>query len=86
MILKETGADPALVRHVEDRAGHDRRYSIDTRKAGAELGWTPTMPLEDGVEETVAWYRDNRAWWEPIKNSGGYRAYYERQYAARLAG
>ena len=83
-ILELTGADASLIRHVEDRAGHDRRYSLDTSKLRA-LGWAPQKPFEDGIAETVEWYRANRGWWEPIK-SGEYRAYYERQYAARLAG
>ena len=83
-ILELTGADESLVRHVEDRAGHDRRYSLDTAKLRA-LGWEPRKPFEEGIAETVAWYRENRSWWEPIK-SGEYREYYERQYAARLAG
>jgi dTDP-glucose 4,6-dehydratase len=82
-ILELTGADASLVRHVEDRAGHDRRYSLDTSKL-RELGWEPRKPFEEGIAETVAWYRDRRAWWEPIK-SGEYREYYERQYAASLA-
>jgi dTDP-glucose 4,6-dehydratase len=82
-ILELTGADPSLVRHVEDRAGHDRRYSLDTGKLRA-LGWAPQKAFEEGIAETIAWYRDNRAWWEPIK-SGEYREFYERQYAARLA-
>jgi dTDP-glucose 4,6-dehydratase len=83
-ILDLTGADAALIRHVEDRAGHDRRYSLDTSKL-RRLGWEPQKRFEDGIAETVAWYRENRGWWEPIK-SGEYRQYYERQYAARLAG
>jgi dTDP-glucose 4,6-dehydratase len=83
-ILELTGADESLIRHVEDRAGHDRRYSLDTTKLRA-LGWAPQKSFDDGIAETVAWYQDNRAWWEPIK-SGEYREYYERQYAARLAG
>jgi dTDP-glucose 4,6-dehydratase len=83
-ILELTGADESLVRHVEDRAGHDRRYSLDTAKLRS-LGWAPQKPFEQGIAETVAWYRENRSWWEPIK-SGEYREYYERQYAARLAG
>ena len=83
-ILELTGADPGLVRHVEDRAGHDRRYALDDGKLRA-LGWTPGHSFgESGLTDTVAWYRDNRAWWEPIK-SGAYREYYERQYAHRLA-
>jgi dTDP-glucose 4,6-dehydratase len=82
-ILDLTGADESLVRHVTDRPGHDRRYSIDDAKLRS-LGWSPVIGLEDGLAGTAAWYRENRAWWEPIK-SGEYRAYYERQYAERLA-
>ena len=82
-ILDYTGADRGLVRHVADRAGHDRRYSLDTRKLRS-LGWQPSYAWEDGIRETVEWYRANRRWWEPIKRSGGYREYYERQYAQRL--
>src|SRR5688572_18439049 len=83
-ILRLTGADESLVRHVEDRAGHDRRYSLDTSKL-RELGWQPTKPFDEGIAETVEWYGANRGWWEPLK-SGEYREYYERQYAARLSG
>ncbi|HEU0337618.1 MAG TPA: dTDP-glucose 4,6-dehydratase [Gaiellaceae bacterium] len=84
-ILELTGGDETLIRHVEDRAGHDRRYALDDAKLRA-LGWAPQHSFgELGLRETVAWYQDNRAWWEPIK-SGEYRAYYERQYADRLAG
>ncbi len=83
-ILELTGADPDLVRHVEDRAGHDRRYALDDSKLRS-LGWSPQHSFgETGLTETVEWYRDNRAWWEPIK-SGAYREYYERQYAHRLS-
>jgi dTDP-glucose 4,6-dehydratase len=85
LVLEHTGADESLVRRVEDRPGHDRRYSIDTTKAREELGWEPLTALADGFARTVAWYRENRSWWEPIKRSGGYREYYEKQYAARLA-
>jgi dTDP-glucose 4,6-dehydratase len=82
-ILELTGADPSLVRHVEDRAGHDRRYALDDGKLRT-LGWTPQHSFgEGGLPGTVAWYRENRAWWEPIK-SGEYRRYYEEQYAERL--
>jgi dTDP-glucose 4,6-dehydratase len=84
LILDATGADRGLIRHVEDRAGHDRRYSLDTSKLRA-LGWSPTRNWNEGVRATVEWYRANRAWWEPIKRSGGFRDYYERQYARRLA-
>ena len=83
-ILALLGADPSLLRQVDDRPGHDRRYALDTSKLRA-LGWGPRVGFEDGLQATVDWYRDRRDWWEPIK-SGEFRAYYERQYAARLAG
>jgi dTDP-glucose 4,6-dehydratase len=82
MIVELTSSEQSLVRHVEDRLGHDRRYSLDSSKLRG-LGWRPSRRLADGLPETVAWYRENRRWWEPIK-SGEYRAYYERQYAERL--
>ena len=82
-ILELTGAGEDLIRHVDDRAGHDRRYSLDDSKLRG-LGWSAQHSFgETGLAETVAWYRDNSAWWEPIK-SGEYRRYYEQQYSARL--
>ena len=69
------------VRHVVDRAGHDRRYAIDTSKARA-LGWAPRVPFEQGLRETMAWYQANQAWWRPLK-SGEFLDYYKRQYAHR---
>ncbi len=80
-ILALTDADPGLVRHVTDRPGHDRRYSLDCAKLQT-LGWAPTRTFDEALTETVDWYRDQRAWWEPIK-SGDYRAYYQEQYGAR---
>ena len=82
-ILDLTAASPDLVRMVDDRPGHDRRYSIDAAKLRG-LGWAPQHSFEAGLAETVEWYRTHREWWEPIK-SGEFRAYYERQYAARLS-
>ncbi|MHB8059258.1 MAG: dTDP-glucose 4,6-dehydratase [Gaiellaceae bacterium] len=84
-IVELTGADPKLLQHVDDRPGHDRRYSLSCEKAKAELGWEPVVSFADGIEQTVAWYQANRAWWESIKSGEHYRAYYERQYAKRLA-
>ncbi len=69
------------VRHVNDRPGHDRRYSLDASKA-ARLGWRPTVEFERGLRETVDWYRANEGWWRPIK-SGEFREYYKTQYASR---
>ncbi len=56
-----------MIEYVEDRLGHDRRYSIDTAKIQA-LGWQPARPLDEALAATVEWYRDNRAWWEPLKH------------------
>jgi dTDP-glucose 4,6-dehydratase len=81
-IVEETGCDPGLVRHVDDRPGHDRRYAMDDSKLRS-LGWAPEHTLDEGLPRTIDWYREHRTWWEPIK-SGEYRAYYKQQYAARL--
>jgi dTDP-glucose 4,6-dehydratase len=81
-ILAHTDRDEALIEFVTDRPGHDRRYSLSSDKVRA-LGWEPRMRLDDGLERTVAWYRDNAWWWEPIR-SGEYRAYYERHYGRAL--
>jgi dTDP-glucose 4,6-dehydratase len=82
-IVELTGAREDLIEHVEDRPGHDRRYSLRSDKVRA-LGWEPQVRFADGLERTVGWYREHRDWWEPIR-SGDYRAYYERQYGRRLA-
>jgi dTDP-glucose 4,6-dehydratase len=62
--------------------GHDRWYSLSSEKV-RRLGWGPHVRFEEGLERTVAWYRDNFGWWEPIR-SGEYRAYYEGQYGQSL--
>jgi dTDP-glucose 4,6-dehydratase len=82
-ILELTGASDALIEYVSDRPGHDRRYSLSSAKVRA-LGWEPRVRFGEGLEQTVAWYRDNAWWWEPIR-SGDYRAYYQRQYGKSLA-
>jgi dTDP-glucose 4,6-dehydratase len=69
------------VRHVVDRPGHDRRYSVDCAKANA-LGWTPARDFERGLSDTVDWYRAHESWWRAIK-SGAFAEYYEKQYAGR---
>jgi dTDP-glucose 4,6-dehydratase len=81
-IVALTGASDDLVEHVPDRPGHDRRYSLSSDKVRA-LGWAPQVRFDEGLDRTVAWYRDNAWWWEPIR-SGEYRAYYERQYGRAL--
>jgi dTDP-glucose 4,6-dehydratase len=82
-IVELTGAEESLIEHISDRPGHDRRYSLSSEKVRA-LGWEPRVRFADGLEQTVAWYRENEWWWEPIR-SGDYRAYYERQYGRSLA-
>jgi dTDP-glucose 4,6-dehydratase len=82
-IIELTGADSSLIEHVTDRPGHDRRYSLSSEKVRA-LGWEPRVRFGEGLEETVAWYRDNAWWWQPIR-SGDYREYYQRQYGLGLA-
>jgi dTDP-glucose 4,6-dehydratase len=65
-LLAAMGADWAMVEPVPDRKGHDRRYSLDWSKIAGELGYTPVVGFDDGLAATVRWYRDNRAWWEPL--------------------
>ncbi|AGZ41489.1 dTDP-glucose 4,6-dehydratase [Actinoplanes friuliensis] len=66
-LLDACGAGWDMVRPVEDRKGHDRRYSLDITKISEELGYAPQVTLDEGLASTVAWYRDNRDWWEPLK-------------------
>ncbi|MEF2278948.1 dTDP-glucose 4,6-dehydratase [Deinococcus sp. YIM 134068] len=84
IVLRTLGKDHSLVRHVADRPGHDRRYSMNVDKLRA-LGWEPRYDPRQAVAEAARWYAENRAWWEPIRN-GEFREYYDRQYAERLAG
>lgn len=73
----------SLIRFVEDRKGHDRRYAVDSSKLRA-LGWTPENDFSASLEKAARWYEDNRWWWEPIYD-GPFSEYYERQYGERLA-
>ncbi len=82
-ILRLCGRDESLIRQVADRPGHDRRYATDAQKVRERLGWRPTRAFDDGLAETVAWYRANDGWAARVR-SGAYRAYYERQYGSRL--
>ncbi len=82
MILRWLGKPRSLIRFVTDRPGHDRRYAVDTARVRA-LGWSPTVPFEQGLHATVEWYAKNTAWWRRIK-SGEFRAYYEQMYRDRI--
>ncbi len=81
-ILELTGRDESLISYVNDRLGHDRRYSLSAERTEG-LGWKAAVGFEAGIERTVDWYRDNEAWWGPIR-SGEYQAYYEQQYGTKL--
>ena len=84
LVLQATGRGEDLIRYVGDRPGHDRRYSVDATKTRA-LGWQPQIAFADGIAATVAWYRDRRDWWEPIK-SGEWKDFYAQQYAEMQGG
>jgi dTDP-glucose 4,6-dehydratase len=81
-ILRLLDRDRSLMKFVKDRPGHDRRYAMNAGKARRELGWEPRVRFEDGLARTVAWYRENRPWWERLKQ-GSFQQYYEKQYGAR---
>lgn len=83
-ILAHLGKPESLIRHVEDRLGHDRRYAIDPTKTEGALGWVPEKKFEDALPATIDWYLANRDWWERVR-SGAYREYFEANYAKRLA-
>ena len=68
LILDAMGADESSIEYVGDRKGHDHRYSVDWTKINRELGYEPQVKFEDGLKETIQWYRDNEAWWKPLKN------------------
>lgn len=82
LICKALNKPESLITHVTDRKGHDMRYAIDPAKIHAELGWLPETMFTDGIEKTIQWYLDNRAWWEEIV-SGEYQNYYEKMYGNR---
>ena len=73
------GASRELIRFVKDRAGHDQRYAIDASKLTQELGWSPSLRFEEGLEKTVDWYLSHPEWIERV-TSGAYQAYYQKFY------
>ena len=81
-ILAATGASETLIRFVEDRPGHDRRYALSSAKIMRETGWRPAVSFEEGLAHTIDWYRQNAAWVGRVK-SGEYRNYYARNYENR---
>ena len=81
-LTHEPGTSAKLITYVKDRAGHDLRYAIDSSKLQRELGWTPSLQFEEGMEITVDWYLNNDEWLENV-TSGAYQKYYEKQYTKR---
>ncbi|MFP7412681.1 dTDP-glucose 4,6-dehydratase [Priestia filamentosa] len=79
LIVEKLNAPKELIKFVEDRLGHDRRYAIDPTKLTTELGWKPQYTFDTGIVETIQWYLDNEDWWRNIK-SGDYMNYYNKQY------
>jgi dTDP-glucose 4,6-dehydratase len=82
-ILDILGKPPGLIKFVNDRLGHDRRYAVDATKTETELGWKPLTSWEEGLQKTVRWYQENQDWVNRIR-SGAYRDYYRKIYGASL--
>ncbi|MEI6650497.1 MAG: dTDP-glucose 4,6-dehydratase [Candidatus Moraniibacteriota bacterium] len=78
-LLDILGAGEDRIEYVTDRPGHDRRYAIDFSKIKNELGWEPSVTFEEGLRQTVEWFKTHEDWWKSVK-SGAYREYYEKQY------
>ena len=72
-------ADESMIEYVRDRPGHDLRYALDTSKIRS-MGWNPMGDFDEGLGETVAWYRENEGWWRRVREGAEYTAYYEKQY------
>jgi len=81
-ILQALRKPESLITFVTDRPGHDRRYAIDPTKIHTVLGWFPTTSFDDGIQQTIQWYLNNRSWWENIL-AGEYQGYYEKMYGIR---
>ncbi len=79
---RNKGESEKLITYVKDRAGHDLRYAIDSTKLQNELGWTPSLQFEEGLEKTIEWYLENEEWMKNV-TSGDYQSYYEEQYINR---
>ena len=82
-ILKALDKPETLIKYVEDRKGHDRRYAIDPTKLETELGWKPKYNFDTGIQQTIQWYLDNKEWWQNIL-SGEYQKYFEKMYAGKV--
>ena len=83
VVLETLKRPKSLIKHVADRAGHDRRYALDVSKLRA-LGWESRYSCEEAVAATARWYAENESWWRPIKSGELYKDYYAQQYGKRL--
>jgi dTDP-glucose 4,6-dehydratase len=83
LIIKNLGKPDSLISFVKDRPGHDRRYAIDASKIEGDLGWRPRRTFDEGIVETIEWYRTNETWWKRII-SGEYQQYYKQVYENRM--
>ena len=81
-ILQHLGKPPDLIAHIADRPGHDQRYALNTEKVQA-LGWVPKHTFTQALEKTINWYVENDSWWRQLKNSQGFKSYYQKQYAPK---
>jgi dTDP-glucose 4,6-dehydratase len=81
-LLRITGKSESLLSYVQDRPGHDRRYALNCKKMETKLGWRPAISLEDGLMQTIDWYRNNEEWLDDVR-AGEYRSYYEKYYENR---
>ena len=81
-ILQLMGQGEEMIEYVKDRKGHDRRYAMNIEKINKELGWQPKIGFEEGIKQTINWYKENKEWWKKIK-SGEYLEYYKKQYSNR---
>ena len=81
-ILALTGASDNMIEPVSDRLGHDRRYAVDSTKLRA-LGWQPQQSFDEGLTQTVQWYKEHDSWWKPLKSGEKYKEYYQKQYTGK---
>ena len=84
LILKKLGKSESLIEYVKDRPGHDLRYAMNPRKIEEKLGWKPSVTFEEGIDKTINWYLNNKAWWEHII-SGEYKNYFDKMYGYRMS-
>lgn len=81
MIISLMGKSDSLIEMVKDRPGHDRRYAVDWTKINQELGWSPTVTLEEGLQQTIEWYQTHESWWQPLKQKN--QAFFTQNYSTK---